>query len=90
MLILTFNYTKADGSISKRVIAPHTQPTHLYSGTDISELEIEEQVKFTSDLNNLHDKHASEMAELIDRHDLNRRYRQFKPECMTDIKREFI
>jgi hypothetical protein len=43
MKIISFNYTKADGKQSKRTIVVSNEPQKLYSGTDISGLDDEDQ-----------------------------------------------
>ena len=90
MLILTFDYTKADGSSSTRVIAPHFSPGTMYAGTDISELSCEDRVKFANALDTLADEHAAKVAAVIDRFDINHRYRQFKADGVSNLKRDFI
>lgn len=90
MLTLAFDYTKADGSVSKRVITPHIMPGTMYAGTDISELSFEDRIRFASAMNKLADEHAAKLAEINAEFDLNDRYRQFLAIGVSKIQREFI
>ena len=90
MKILTFTYTKADGSVSNRVLAVAVSPTHLYAGTDLSSLTQEEQVMFANRFNELHEQYVSAVTELKEEFDLYYTYRKFSPDKMTKVIEEEI
>ena len=90
MNIITFKYTKIDGKESERVLAVSAEPTKLYAGTDITSLEVSEQVLYADAINTAKETYLSMIKAINDSFDLNFNYRQFKPECMTNIVREAI
>lgn len=90
MNILNFKYTKADGTTSQRVLAVSVEPTKLYAGTDISSLEAEDQVEYITMINKAKEAYLEAVKSINNAFDLNFNYRQFKPECMTEIVKEVI
>lgn len=90
MIIYTFKYTKADGSVSKRVLAPTNVPHKFYSGVDITELSTEDQALYITEVDKAKDEFAQKMNEINNKYDLANRYRQFDPDKMTEVKHEHI
>lgn len=90
MNIITFNYTKADGKVSTRSISPIVTPNRFYEGTDLSELEVEDQVMYVQALGKLHDEYLSKVLALQNEFDLNNRYRRFDPSKMAQIIKQTV
>jgi len=90
MNILTFKYTKADGKESNRTIVVSTEPTKLYSGIDISSLEPYDMALYAEQVNAAKNIYLDTIAQLNVDFDMNFNYRQFKPECMSNIIKEEI
>lgn len=90
MSIITFTYTKKDGSVSQRVLAPSIVPNNMYEGTDISELDMEEQAAFTEGLDMIDNAYLEAIKELQDKFDVNHRYRRFDPKLMSNVIVETI
>lgn len=90
MKILTFKYTKSDGTESSRVLALSTSPTKLYGGTDITFLETTEQVMYAQDMQAAKDAYLEAVKTINYNYDLNFNYRQFSPEKMKDLIEEDI
>lgn len=90
MNIISFTYTKADGTASKRVLSPVVQPFTMYEGTDLSELTMEGQVQYCQALGRLQDEHTQKVLLLQASFDLGKRYRRFDPKKMTDVVKEAV
>lgn len=90
MNLITFQYTKADGSTSQRVLSPVVVPNKMYEGTDLSELNEDAQEDYVIALGKLRDEYLTKVAELQEQFDLNNRYRRFEPTKMTNIIEEAI
>ena len=90
MQLNSFTYTKADGTSSKRVLATMHSPTKFYAGTDITELDTEDQAVYLERLEWLHSQYVEAITKLNDDFDLNHRYRQFDASKITDLKTETI
>jgi hypothetical protein len=88
MKLTSFTYTKDNKSVSKRVVAMFTKPTHLYAGTDISELSDEDQACYVGEMQLAHDMYMANIAKINEHYDTKTNYRQFKPENMTDVIEE--
>jgi hypothetical protein len=86
MKIITFKYTKADGKISQRTIVVSNEPSKFVSGTDISELEDVDQVQYVEEVKKAKEIYLDMLKQINDEFDVIHNYRQFKPECMSDIK----
>lgn len=86
MNIITFTYTKTDGSGSKRVFVPLVVPNKMYEGIDISELDdVTDQVQFTLDMEAARNKYLEEIEKIQTTYDVRNQYRRFDPTKMTDI-----
>lgn len=90
MTILTFDYTKSDGKKSKRVLLISGEPTHLFSGSDISHLMPQDQVEYSNAISAAKADYLMKLAEINAEFDMNYSFRQFKPDNMTNIVREEI
>ena len=90
MKTLVFNYTKADGKVSHRVLAVSNEPTKNYSGTDISELDTDAQVDYLMAVNAAKNAYLEALKSINDKFDLNHNYRQFNPENMSNVVSEYI
>ena len=90
MNILTFKYTKSDGKVSNRTIVVSAEPTHLFAGTDISSLEPYDMAIYAERANMYKTAYLENIKALNDEFDLTFNYRQFKPECMSEIVREAV
>lgn len=90
MSLLTFKYTKKDGTTSNRVFYPTVTPTKLYGGIDISALEAGDQAGFVLEMEAAKDAYLSKIAEIKNTYDLNYDYRQFDPAKMTDVVEETL
>jgi len=90
MRVMTFEYEKASGTVSKRVFVPFVFPSTMWGGVDVSELDTEDQVFYITELEEIKKDYAEKLAGLAYKYDLVRSYRQFKPENMANIKSEDI
>lgn len=88
--IYSFKYTDVKGKKTDRVIMAHVIPSTTYAGTDITEISEEDRGLFIAEMDEAKDRYAREMQEIINKYDLKFKYRQFKPEQMTDIVVETI
>lgn len=91
MNVITFKYTKADGTTSRRVMFPLVTPNKMYEGIDISELDDEaDQVEFILEMSKARDAYLAAIAVLESKYDVANRYRRFDPAKMTDVVQESI
>ncbi len=88
MHIKSFKYTKADRTVSDRTILVLKDPGKFVEGYDIGELDVAEQALFANAVNALHDEYIAKLNALCADYDMNYRYRQFKPEGMSEVKIE--
>lgn len=90
MNIITFDYTKKDESISKRVLAVMVSPNNMYEGVDITELEVVEQALFINEVNSAYAAYLQAVVEAKASFDIVHNYRRFDPLKMTNVVREVI
>lgn len=90
MIIYSFKYTKADGTTSRRVLAPFALPNKFFAGNDITELSTEEQALYITEVDAAKTRYAQELAQINSKFDVEHRYRQFNPDQMTNVKHEDI
>lgn len=90
MKIITFTYTKKDGSVSERTLAAMVNPNTMYEGIDISELEQADQAMFATAMNAAHDKYMAEIQQVKHDFDTLHAYRRFDPKLMTNVVTETI
>lgn len=86
MQIITFKYTKSDGSTTERVLLPFTTPGKMYAGMDISELDTEDQAFYITEVEKAKAEYTEKLAQIARDFDMQHRYRQFKEENMSDVK----
>ena len=85
MKTINFTYTKADGKQSNRMVVVSNEPTKFVSGTDISELEPVDQVQYVEEVIKAKEIYLEMLKQINSEFDVEHNYRQFKPECMSDI-----
>lgn len=90
MKILTFKYTKADGSVSKRTLAVMVKPQTMFEGVDISSLEAPDQYLFSKTVNDAYEAYLSALDAAKAEFDLTFDYRRFDPKKMTEVVEEEI
>jgi predicted lipoprotein len=90
MNILTFKYTKADGSISNRVLATMIKPNTMYEGIDISSLEPVDQVMFAESINTAYNVYMATLEAVKAEFDVTHDYRRFDPKKMAEVVSEVI
>ena len=89
MKIIDFNYTKDNGLKSTRTVIVLDEPNTMVKGIDISELM--DEVGESGLQNMIHDyfaietHHKKQLSDFLYSYDLTHKYRQFKPEKMTNI-----
>jgi hypothetical protein len=88
--VTSFTYTKADSSVSQRVVVPFVQPSRFISGVDITELDQEAQGAYIAELAAIKEEYLSKLSELETKHDLRNRYRQFDQSRITNQHTEEI
>lgn len=88
--VISFDYEKANGVKSHRVLVVSAEPSRFFAGTDISELESVDQVLYAQALQALKDNYLEDIAALNDEFDLKHNYRQFDPSRMTNVVEEDI
>lgn len=90
MNILNFKYTKSDGKTSNRVLLTHGAPSKFYSGTDITSLDMDDQVAYSQAVQAAKDIYLETVKALNDKYDLNYNFRQFDPTKMSEVVEEEI
>lgn len=90
MKILSFKYTKTDGTSSNRTLAVTVSPNTMYEGIDISELEPLEMALFEQQMDAAYTEYLNKVTSIKDEYDLNQNYRRFDPKKMTDIEIEVV
>ena len=90
MKILSFKYTKADGSTSNRVLAVMIKPNTMFEGLDISSLEVADQAMFAEEVSLAYDRYLDELEKIKEEYDLVHDYRRFDPKKMTEVVEEEI
>ncbi len=85
MKTLSFKYTKADNTVSNRVLIVTVSPSSMYEGIDISELEPPEMAMFEQDMDAAYNSYLAAVSTLKAAYDLNFSYRRFDPKKMTDV-----
>jgi hypothetical protein len=90
MKVLSFKYTKADGSVSRRNLAVMIKPNTMFEGIDISSLEAPDQYLFAKTVNEAYENYLSALDAAKAEFDLTFDYRRFDPKKMTDVIEEEI
>jgi hypothetical protein len=82
---LNFTYTDVKGKVSDRMVAVLSNPSDKVFAVDLSELDEDAADAFSSALAAELDRHKDKVAELMAKHDLKFKLRQFFPEKMSDV-----
>ena len=90
MKTITFDYTKADGKTSKRVLVVTKDPSIFVHGQDITELSMEDQALYIQALNTAHEEYVQRIEAINEEFDMRFKYRQFDPSRMENIIQENI
>ena len=85
MNLLDFEYTKADGKKSQRLIASFATESTNVSGIDLEELSTDERALFLKEYMELLEVQKEATNKLLAKHDLKHSYRMFKRSGMSDI-----
>lgn len=86
--MITFKYRKEDGSVTERVFIPLQEPGDKYFGIDISELDMEDQGLFASDIEALQDEFNAKVNALMIKYDMKYKYRTFLASGVFDLVKE--
>lgn len=90
MQIKSFNYTKANGTTSKRVVMVTRSPSNMFMGVDLSELDEQAAREYAETYSVLMDSFMEQVAELDKAYDTQNRIRQFDPLKMTDCSEVWV
>lgn len=90
MKIISFTYTKSPDEVSERTLVIASEPTKMFSGTDISSLDMDDQVAYLNKLEKARADYMEDIAMINAKFDLRHNFRQFDPAKMTNIVREEI
>jgi hypothetical protein len=85
MKILEFTYTKEDGKASQRTVVELSSPHKNYFGIDISELDVDLQVKFAEDINFLRERYNKQIGDVMTNYDVKHNFRNFDPTKMENL-----
>ena len=88
MKTLSFKYTKADNTISNRVLVTMVTPSSMYEGIDISGLEPADMAFFEQDMNLAYADYISKITAIKKEYDVEHNYRRFDPKKMTEVVTE--
>lgn len=90
MKLVEFNYTKQDGSVSKRAVIELVTPNKFMEGWDVSQLDEQSFVTFTQQMGELRRRQHEETMQMLADFDLKHNYRRFKPESMSDVQVDYV
>lgn len=90
MKILTFTYTKSDGTKSFRTLVVQVEPNKMYEGTDISSLEGVDQVMYAQEVNAIQLEFMQKMQQLKADYDVQDNYRRFDPAKMSGTEMKML
>lgn len=85
MKVLTFTYTKPDGSVSDRTLMALVTPGDKFAGIDLSNIDPSMGAEFFSRYKDLYADFMAEVKELQAEFDLKHNYRQFDAARMTNV-----
>ncbi len=89
MKILSFTYTKDNGDVSSRDFIPLVNPTAKnYFGIDITELDYEDQVFFSKEIQDIEDRKQAEIKAIMEKYDIAHAFRTFSPSKMSEVVME--
>lgn len=90
MKLVEFNYTKQDGSTSKRAVIELVTPNKFMEGWDVSQLDESMFASFTQQMGELRRRQHEETMQMLADFDLKHNYRRFKPEAMSDVQVDYV
>jgi len=90
MKLVEFNYTKDDGSVSKRAVIELVSPNKFIEGWDVTNLNEAEFANFTQNMGELRRRQHEETMQLLADFDLKHNYRRFKPDSMSNIQVDYV
>lgn len=90
MKFLEFNYTKADGTFSKRAVIELLAPQKHIEGIDVTQMPEDYFAEFVSAYRELKNQQHEATMKLLAEYDLKNNYRRFIPEKMTEVVSEYI
>jgi hypothetical protein len=90
MKFVEFNYTKADGTASKRAVIELLTPQKYFEGIDVTQMPEDYFGEFVSAYRELKNQQHEATMNLLAEYDLKNNYRRFIPEKMTDVVTEHI
>lgn len=80
--MITFTYTKPNGEVSFRKAVVISKPNPNYSMLDLSSIDEEELPSIIETVK----AYEKERNSLLEKYDLKRFYKNFKPNCITEVK----
>jgi alpha-ketoglutarate-dependent taurine dioxygenase len=90
MKFVEFNYTKANGTASKRAVIELLAPQEHFEGIDVSQMPEDNFAEFISAYRELKNQQHEATMKLLAEYDLKNNYRRFIPEKMTEVVSEYI
>lgn len=88
MKFLTFDYVDAKGKESKRQVIQLNTPQPHHFCIDVAELEVIDIVSLQEELEVAQAVALAIREEIMQKYDVSKNYRYFKPENMTNITEE--
>jgi hypothetical protein len=88
--LVEFNYTKQDGSVSKRAVIELVTPNKFMEGWDVSQLDEQTFANFTQRMGELRRRQHEETMKMLADFDMKHNYRRFKPEAMADVQVDYV
>ena len=80
--MITFTYTKSNGEVSSRKAVVISKPNPNYSMLDLSSVNEDE----LSSIIEIIEAYEKERNSLLEKYDLKRFYKNFKPNCITEVE----
>ena len=88
MNLITFTYTKSPTDISQRAYVSLSVPNKNYFGIDVSDLDVEDQVLFAAEIEEIERDKQMKIELAMDKYDVRTNFRSFNPEKMSNIVEE--
>jgi hypothetical protein len=90
MKFMEFDYTKADGTTKPRELLVLSEPSQVYFGIDVSELNSDEFSILVESMRKLKNEYDAKTAELMNDFEVRTMLRNFKPENMANTTVEWL
>jgi len=90
MKFMEFDYTKADGTTKSRELLVLSEPSQVYFGIDVSELNDDEFSILVDSMRKLKNEHDAKTAELMNDFEVRTMLRNFLPKNMTNITEQWL